>query len=131
MDLVCCEGVPDDEFSVLGGGDEVAFVGGPVHGVDFGEVAFEGAADFHDDAGEGFEFGGDGFDWVGVLKIQVVKLDGKYGDKEGERHLRVVSASASFFCLILSFNASASFRAAEILSAMSPIFYMKRTVASI
>jgi hypothetical protein len=31
----------------------VPSVGGPVHGVDFGEVAFEGFLDFHGDSGEG------------------------------------------------------------------------------
>lgn len=35
MDLVGRVGVPDDELAVLGGGDEMALVSSPVHGVNF------------------------------------------------------------------------------------------------
>ena len=51
MEFVCGIGVPDDKFSILRGRDEVPPVGGPVHGVDFGLVAFEGFLDFHGDSG--------------------------------------------------------------------------------
>jgi hypothetical protein len=44
-------------------------------------------------------------------------------------HLQVVSAKASFFCLIFSFNDSASLRAAAILSAMSELLSMGRIQA--
>jgi len=47
VEFVCGVGVPDDEFAVLGGGDEVPSVSGPVHGVYFGEMAFESATGFH------------------------------------------------------------------------------------
>lgn len=53
VDLVGGVGVPDDELAVLGGGDDVAGVGGPVEGVDLGEVALERAAGLEGDAGEG------------------------------------------------------------------------------
>lgn len=53
VDLVGGVGVPDDELAVLGGRDEMAAVGGPVHGVDFGEMALEIAARAHPDSGEG------------------------------------------------------------------------------
>lgn len=38
MDLVCCVSIPNDELSVLGGGNEMPAVGGPVHGVDLGKM---------------------------------------------------------------------------------------------
>ena len=41
VDLVGGVGVPDDELSVLGGGDEMALVGGPVHSIDLREMASE------------------------------------------------------------------------------------------
>lgn len=47
MHFVGGVGVPDDELAVLGGGDEVPTVGGPVHGVDLCEMALEGAAGLH------------------------------------------------------------------------------------
>ena len=40
MEFVGGVGIPDDEFAVLGCGDEVPSVRCPVHGVDFGEMAF-------------------------------------------------------------------------------------------
>jgi hypothetical protein len=40
-------------------------------------------------------------------------------------YLRVVSAKASFFCLIFSFNDSASLRAVAILSAMSELLFIE------
>lgn len=60
VDFVRRVRVPDDEFAVLGGRDEVALVRGPVHRVDLCEVAFERAARAHDDAGEGLEVFGHG-----------------------------------------------------------------------
>lgn len=50
MHLVGGVGVPDDELSILRGGDEVPLVVGPVHGVDFGQVAFQLTSHFEDDA---------------------------------------------------------------------------------
>lgn len=44
-------------------------------------------------------------------------------------HLQVVSARASFFCLIFSFSDSASLRAAAILSAMSELLSMGKIQA--
>jgi len=41
MDFICSVGVPDDQLAVLRCRDEVSSVGGPVHGVDFGQVTFE------------------------------------------------------------------------------------------
>ena len=41
VDLVCSISVPDDEFSVLGGRDEMTFVCCPMHGINLGEMAFE------------------------------------------------------------------------------------------
>lgn len=40
MHLVCRVCVPDDQFPVLRGRDEVSLVTGPVHGVDLSEMAF-------------------------------------------------------------------------------------------
>lgn len=45
--LVGRVGVPDDELAVLRCGDQVPPVGGPVHSVDLGQMAFEGALRLH------------------------------------------------------------------------------------
>lgn len=45
--------VPDDEFAVLRGGNEVSLVGRPVERVYFGQVPFEGSSWFHRHAREG------------------------------------------------------------------------------
>lgn len=47
MDLVRSVGIPNDELSILRGGDEMASVSGPVHGVDLGEVTFKRASGLH------------------------------------------------------------------------------------
>lgn len=47
MELIGCIGVPDDEFTVLGGRNEVPSVCCPMHGVDFGKMTFEGTSGFH------------------------------------------------------------------------------------
>lgn len=39
VDLVCSVGVPNDQFTILRGGHKVPPVGGPVHGVDLGQMA--------------------------------------------------------------------------------------------
>lgn len=55
VDLVRCVGVPDDELAVLRGGDKVSAVGRPVHGVDLGEMALEGALCLHRKARQGLD----------------------------------------------------------------------------
>ena len=50
MDLVGCVCVPDDELAVLRGGDEMPAVCRPVHGVDLGQMALEGALRLHGEA---------------------------------------------------------------------------------
>lgn len=50
MDFVGRVGVPDDELPVLRGGNEMAPVGRPMHGVDLGQVALERAPRFHPDS---------------------------------------------------------------------------------
>ena len=55
VDLVRCVSVPDDELSVLGGGDEMSSVGGPVHGVDLGKMALECALGLHGKARQGLD----------------------------------------------------------------------------
>lgn len=52
MHLICCVGVPDDEFSVLRGRHEMSSIRGPVHGVDLGQVALERPTRPHSDARE-------------------------------------------------------------------------------
>lgn len=47
MDFVGGVGIPDDEFAVLGGGNEMSSIGGPVHGVNLGQVALEGSLGLH------------------------------------------------------------------------------------
>lgn len=40
VNLVCSIGVPNNQFTILRGRDKVPSVGGPVHGVDLGQMAF-------------------------------------------------------------------------------------------
>lgn len=47
VDLVGGVGVPDDELAVLRGRDEVPAIGRPVHGINLGEMALEGALGLH------------------------------------------------------------------------------------
>jgi hypothetical protein len=47
VDLVCSVGIPNDQLAVLRRGYQMSPVGRPMHGVDFGEMAFEGAFRFH------------------------------------------------------------------------------------
>ena len=54
MDFVRGVGIPDDEFSVLRGRDDVSFVGCPMKSVDFGKMAFEGPTGFHGHSREGW-----------------------------------------------------------------------------
>lgn len=105
VDLVGGVGVPDDELAVLGGGDDVAGVGGPVEGVDLGEVALERAAGLEGDAGEGGR--------VRRHRAHWLSAGGAGGDS------RLVSAVWSRAARSLSFRPSASRRAAAILSWMS------------
>lgn len=106
VDLVGGVGVPDDELAVLGGGDDVAGVGGPVEGVDLGEVALERAAGLEGDAGEGGRVRRHRAHWLSAGA-------GAGGDS------RLVSAVWSRAARSLSFRPSASRRAAAILSWMS------------
>ena len=46
--------VPDDELAILRRGDEVSAICRPVHGIDFGEMAFEGALGLHRQPGQLF-----------------------------------------------------------------------------
>lgn len=55
VDLVRGVGIPDDELAVLRSGNEMSSVGGPVHGVDLGEMAFEGALRLHRQARQGID----------------------------------------------------------------------------
>jgi len=47
VDFVGGVGVPDDELAILRRGHQMSSVGGPVHGVDLGQVAFECAFGLH------------------------------------------------------------------------------------
>lgn len=47
MDLICGVGIPDDELSVLRSRNEMAPVGGPVHGINLGEVTFQCTSGLH------------------------------------------------------------------------------------
>jgi len=49
MNLVGRVGVPDDELTVLGGGDQMSTVGRPVHRIDFRQMALQNATRFHVD----------------------------------------------------------------------------------
>lgn len=48
MNFVGSVGVPDNKLAVLRGGHQMSPVGGPVHGVDLGQVALEGALGLHE-----------------------------------------------------------------------------------
>ena len=50
MELISRICVPNDEFSILGGGDEVPSVRGPMHGVNLGKMAFKSATGLHGDS---------------------------------------------------------------------------------
>lgn len=107
MDLVCRIRVPDDELAVLRRGDEMAAIGGPVHGVDFGEVTFEGALGLEVESGKLF------CSLAGHLAYYYRLAEAECaGASEG---IRVVSPSSSFLRFILSFKPSASRRAICIL----------------
>ena len=49
MNLVGGVSVPDDELSILRGGDEVTAVGGPVHSIDLGQMPLERPTRLHPD----------------------------------------------------------------------------------
>lgn len=49
MNLVRGVGIPNDEFSILRGRNEVTTVGGPVHGVNLGQMPLERPARLHTD----------------------------------------------------------------------------------
>ena len=46
MDFVGGVGIPNDELAILRGRDEMTTIGRPVHGVDFGKMAFESTLGF-------------------------------------------------------------------------------------
>lgn len=48
MDFVGGVCVPDDELAVLRCRNEMSAVGRPVHGINLGQVAFQGALSFHE-----------------------------------------------------------------------------------
>lgn len=47
MHFVCCVSIPDDEFSVLRSRHEMSSIGGPVHGVNLGQMTLECATRPH------------------------------------------------------------------------------------
>lgn len=49
VNFVCGVGVPDDEFAVLRGGDEMATVGRPVHSVNLGQMTLQRPPGLHSD----------------------------------------------------------------------------------
>lgn len=55
VDLVGGVCVPNDQLSILGGRDKMPSVGGPVHGVDLGQMTFEGPLRLHGHAREGLD----------------------------------------------------------------------------
>ena len=52
MDFVGSVGVPNDQFPVLRGGNEVPAICGPVHGINLREMAFEGTSGAHENSGK-------------------------------------------------------------------------------
>lgn len=116
MNLVCRVGVPDDELAVLGGGDEVSAVRRPVHGVDLGQMALEGALRLHRQARQRLDpLLRDIADCTARVSNDRGGAAGAAGaSRTGAGHVRVVSASSSFFRFILSLSASASRRAVWI-----------------
>lgn len=73
MDLVCGVGIPDDELSILRGGNEMATVGGPVHGVNLGEVTFKRASGLHSNSWQG----------IGVVLRDLADWTGTYESVRG------------------------------------------------
>ena len=119
VDLVCCVGIPDDQLAVLRGRDEMAAVRRPVHGVDLGEMALEGALCFHGEARQGLDaISGNIADWSSVLAVDMAGVGMQRQALTGADHVRVVSASSSFLRFIRSLRASASRRASWIFCCM-------------
>ena len=140
MNLVGCVGIPDDQLSILRGGDQMTAVGGPVHSVNLGQVALKRATGLHSNSGEGV--GLVGCDLADCTRVSVYSFKFElhralcqsecprvsipkeqmevcvYGRVIPGRMVvvREVSASSSFRRLILSFNPSASRLAAVILA---------------
>lgn len=121
VDLVGCVCVPDDELSVLRGRDEMPSVRGPVHGVDFGEMALEGALRLHGEARQSLDAVSSNIaDWTG--RVSSGQARASSGGEGPAQDVRVVSASSSFFRFILSLRASASRRAIWIFCWMDSWF---------
>ena len=55
MDFVGGVGIPDDELSILRGGDQMPSVCRPVHGIDLRKMALESAFGLHGQAREGLD----------------------------------------------------------------------------
>lgn len=47
MDLVRRVGIPNDELSILRGGDKMSSIGRPMHGVNLGQMTLERALSLH------------------------------------------------------------------------------------
>ena len=112
MNLVGRVGIPDDELSILGSRNEMTLVGGPVHGVNLGEVSTEGATRAHHNTGEGGNF-------IGHCP-HYAHEGSRTAQHKRRGYLRDVSAEDSLFARIFSFRLSASRRAAAMRSWMSP-----------
>jgi hypothetical protein len=146
VDLVGCVGVPDNELAVLGGGDEVPSVGGPVHGVDLGQMTLESAFRLHqlvlrDGLVSLLSDGADlmtGTDGLAGSRATDDVVMGQLTDAaatrsttakssranqikgwSGSENVRVVSASSSFFLLMRSLRVSASRRACWMRACMA------------
>ena len=108
MDLVCGVGVPNDQFAVLRGGNEVSAICGPVHGVNLREMALEGASSAHENSWETVD--------ISSLSTHLGDMSHYPDNRKAKSRSQLVSADASRLARIFSFSASASLRAAAMRS---------------
>ncbi len=125
MDFVGGVGIPDNEFSILRGRDQMPSVGGPVHSVDLREMAFEIPPWLHAYARERLGIVEGNLSHCPARAIshaQEVIVDCANYNQGAFIHLQLVSARSSFFRLMRSLRPSASLLAAVILACIcSPV----------
>ena len=143
MDFVGGVGIPDDELSILRRGHQMTTVGGPVHGVNLGQMSLQRATGLHSNTrqclclilcdladcygitsqSEESRVQSSSTDHADDHSIPTTGVKRKNSEREGEGEpVREASANSSFLRLILSFRPSASRRAAVILACIcSPL----------
>src|SRR4051812_39159662 len=116
--------IPDDEFSILGGRDEMSPVRTPMHSVYLREVSFELFLRLHRQSRQHIDsLLRDIANYTRFVSSERFGSDGPARGRQVSRaDIRVVSASSSFLRFILSLSASASRRAIWIFCWMDSAF---------